>query len=70
MSAIAPELLDAQLAALATDLPPRVIKTGLLGSAANARVVVRWIDRLRQQGPVQLVVDPVLRASTGAAVCR
>ena len=67
VSAIAPELLDAQLAALATDLPPLVIKTGLLGSAANARVVVHWIDRLRQQGPVQLVVDPVLRASTGAA---
>lgn len=66
VSAIAPELLDAQLEALASDLPPLVLKTGLLGSAANARVVVRWIDRLRRQGPVQLVVDPVLRASTGA----
>ncbi|QCB44619.1 bifunctional hydroxymethylpyrimidine kinase/phosphomethylpyrimidine kinase [Hydrogenophaga sp. PAMC20947] len=66
VQAITPELLDAQLAALASDLPPRVIKTGLLGSAANAHVVARWIDRLRQRGPVQLVVDPVLRASTGA----
>jgi hydroxymethylpyrimidine kinase / phosphomethylpyrimidine kinase / thiamine-phosphate diphosphorylase len=60
-------LLDAQLAALADDMPPAAIKTGLLGSAANARVLVRWLDRLRAQAPVALVVDPVLRASTGAS---
>ena len=66
VQAMAPELLDAQLAALASDLPPRVIKTGLLGSAANAQVVAQWVDRLRERAPVQLVVDPVLRASTGA----
>ncbi len=67
VQAVAPEQLEAQLEALATDLPPRVIKTGLLGSAANAHVVARWVDRLRERGPVQLVIDPVLRASTGAA---
>ena len=61
-----PEQLDAQLAALAGDLPPRAIKTGLLGSAANAHVLARWVDRLRERGPLALVVDPVLRASTGA----
>lgn len=59
-------LLDAQLATLADDMPPAAIKTGLLGSAANARVLVRWLDRLRTERPVALVVDPVLRASTGA----
>ena len=64
---LAPELLDAQLAALAEDLPPAAIKTGLLGSAANIAVVARWIDRLRQRAPVALVVDPVLGASSGAA---
>lgn len=58
-------LLDAQLEALAEDLPPRVVKTGLLGSAANVQVIARWIDRLRQAGPVALVVDPVLAASSG-----
>ena len=67
IEAVPPELLDAQLAALADDLPPCVIKTGLLGSAANALVVARWVDRLRTRAPVQLVIDPVLRASTGAA---
>jgi hydroxymethylpyrimidine kinase/phosphomethylpyrimidine kinase/thiamine-phosphate diphosphorylase len=64
---VAPELLDAQLAALADDLPPAAIKTGLLGSAANVAVLARWVDRLRQRGPLALVVDPVLGASTGAA---
>ncbi|MBD3892338.1 bifunctional hydroxymethylpyrimidine kinase/phosphomethylpyrimidine kinase [Hydrogenophaga sp.] len=60
-------VLQAQLDALAHDLPPRVIKTGLLGSAANARALARTLDRLRQRAPVALVLDPVLRASTGAA---
>ncbi len=64
---VLPEMLDAQLAALASDLRPRVIKTGLLGGVAQVQVLVRWIDQLRRDGPVALVVDPVLRASTGAA---
>ena len=65
---VSAELLDAQLAALAQDMPPAAIKTGLLGSVDNLRVVCRWVDRLRAQGqPVGLVVDPVLGASTGAA---
>lgn len=64
---VSPEVLDAQLAALADDLPPAAIKTGLLGGAAHIAVVARWIDRLRERGPVALVVDPVLGASTGAA---
>ena len=64
---VSTELLDAQLAALAQDLPPQAIKTGLLGSVENVRVVCRWVDRLRAQGlAVPLVVDPVLGASTGA----
>ena len=62
---VPPEQLHAQLEAMANDLPPRAIKTGLLGSVANVRVVTQWVDRLRQRGPLALVVDPVLRASTG-----
>ncbi|HMN20733.1 MAG TPA: bifunctional hydroxymethylpyrimidine kinase/phosphomethylpyrimidine kinase [Ottowia sp.] len=64
---VAPELLDAQLAALAEDLPPVAIKTGLLGSVDNVAVVARWVDRLRATWPLALVVDPVLGASSGAA---
>ena len=64
---VSPDLLDAQLAALAADMPPAAIKTGLLGGAAQIAVVARWVDRLRQANPqLALVVDPVLRSSTGA----
>jgi len=63
---VATEWLDAQLAALASDLPPRAIKTGLLGSVANLHCVAEWVDRLRREAPVALVIDPVWRASTGA----
>jgi len=62
-----PALIEAQLQALVDDMPPRVVKTGLLGGAAQVRLVARWIDRLREAGPVDLVVDPVQGASTGAA---
>lgn len=68
IEATPPDVLQAQLATLATDMPPRVIKTGLLGSADNVRVLARFVDQLREQQPLALVVDPVLRASTGAAL--
>lgn len=65
---VSPQMLDAQLAALANDMAPAAIKTGMLGSVENLEVVVRWIDRLREANPsLAVVVDPVLRATTGAA---
>ncbi len=68
---VSAELLNAQLAALAQDMPPQAIKTGMLGSVDNLRVVCRWVDQLRAAArangkTVALVVDPVLGASTGA----
>ncbi len=66
---VSPTLLDAQLAALAEDMPPDAIKTGLLGSVENLRVVVNWVRKLRARcphRPVPLVVDPVFGATTGA----
>lgn len=68
IEATPPAVLQAQLDTLAADMPPRVIKTGLLGSADNVRVLAAFVDRLRAQQPLALVVDPVLRASTGAAL--
>lgn len=63
---VPPDWLDAQLAALAADMPPRAIKCGLLGSVDNLRVLLGWVDRLRaEHGPIPLVVDPVIGASTG-----
>ncbi|HSI57096.1 MAG TPA: bifunctional hydroxymethylpyrimidine kinase/phosphomethylpyrimidine kinase, partial [Ideonella sp.] len=66
MEPVATGLLAAQLDALAGDMPPQAIKTGLLGSAENIRCVATWVDSVRRAGPVALVVDPLWRASTGA----
>jgi hydroxymethylpyrimidine kinase / phosphomethylpyrimidine kinase / thiamine-phosphate diphosphorylase len=61
-------VFEAQLAALATDMPPSAIKVGMIGSVENLRVLVRWIDRLRQaNSQLAVVVDPVLGATTGAS---
>jgi hydroxymethylpyrimidine kinase / phosphomethylpyrimidine kinase / thiamine-phosphate diphosphorylase len=62
---VRPDVLEAQLAALERDMPPRAIKTGLLGSAEGVQVLARWIDRLRANQDVALVVDPVLSSSSG-----
>lgn len=68
IEAVSPQLLDAQLAALSGDMPPAAIKTGMLGSVGNLRVLARCVDSLRDKHPsLPLVVDPVLRSTTGAA---
>ena len=56
-----PNQVRVQLSALRQDLPPRVIKTGLLASAATVDAL------LAQRGDALLVVDPVLGASAGGA---
>lgn len=61
-------VLQAQFDTLAKDMPASIIKTGLLGSADNVRVLARFIDEQRALRPLALVVDPVLAASTGAAL--
>lgn len=63
-----PAVLQAQLETLSADMFPCVIKTGLLGSVENVCVLAAFLDRLREQRHVDLVVDPVLRASTGAVL--
>ena len=72
---VSPAQLQSQLRALADDLPPRAIKTGLLGSVAAIELVAQWVDRLRERTPpgvdphrhLALIVDPVLGASSGGA---
>lgn len=59
--------IDAQLQALADDMPAAALKTGLLCDATQMRCVADWTDRLRARQPgLPLVVDPVLGASSGA----
>jgi hydroxymethylpyrimidine kinase/phosphomethylpyrimidine kinase/thiamine-phosphate diphosphorylase len=67
---VASDVLAAQLAALADDMPPDAIKTGLLGSVENLRVVADCVRRVRARfpdKPIPLVVDPVFGATTGAS---
>jgi hydroxymethylpyrimidine kinase/phosphomethylpyrimidine kinase/thiamine-phosphate diphosphorylase len=72
---VAPTALQAQLKALAQDLPPKAIKTGLLGSVQAIEQVAYWVDHWRAQCPsgrdphqhMALIVDPVLGATAGGA---
>ena len=61
--AVPVDMIEAQLAALAEDLPPAALKTGMLGSAEVVRAVAAAIARYRW-GPY--VLDPVMVASSGA----
>jgi hydroxymethylpyrimidine/phosphomethylpyrimidine kinase len=63
--ALAPALVRAQIDAVAHDLRPDAVKSGMLGTAAIARTVAR---ALRRHALAPYVLDPILRASTGAAL--
>lgn len=60
--------VEAQLAALADDMAPAAIKTGMLGNIGNLQLLAQWVDKLRASHPaLPLVVDPVLRSTTGTS---
>ena len=60
--AVPPEMVRDQLAAVAEDLPPDAVKTGMLASAALVR---RVADAIRGYGWTRVVVDPVMVATSG-----
>lgn len=60
--ALDPALVAAQIAAVATDLHPHAVKTGMLSNAAIIDTVVRAAAEHRLH---PLVVDPVMVASSG-----
>jgi hydroxymethylpyrimidine/phosphomethylpyrimidine kinase len=55
-------MVDAQLDALARDLPPAAVKTGMLATASLVRQVAAGI---RRHGWRRYVLDPVMVASSG-----
>jgi hydroxymethylpyrimidine/phosphomethylpyrimidine kinase len=59
------DIIEAQLDAVFDDFAISAVKTGMLHSAEIVRTVA---DRLRSRVPLRLVVDPVMRSSTGAAL--
>lgn len=62
---VPPDFVDRQLGAVLSDLPVAAVKTGMLAGADTARLLAR---RAAAGGLPNLVVDPVLRAGTGAAL--
>lgn len=65
---VSPLQLQAQMRALGEDMPPQVIKTGLLGEVHLIEMVAEWVRQRRLQDPgLALVIDPVLGASAGGA---
>lgn len=62
VESVSPALVAAQLAALAEDLPPAAIKTGMLAEAGLVRLVA---DAIRANAWRPLVVDPVMVATSG-----
>lgn len=60
---VAPDVLDAQLAAILADFPVNAVKIGMLGTAANVKVAARRLRDLAGAPPV--VLDPLLAAGRG-----
>lgn len=62
---VPPEVIEAQVAAVAGDVTVAAAKTGMLGAAAG---VAAAAAALAQGGITRVVVDPVLRSSHGEAL--
>jgi hydroxymethylpyrimidine/phosphomethylpyrimidine kinase len=62
---VSPELLRAQIDAIATDFRLNAVKTGMMGTTALIQVVA---DSIRHYELTPCVVDPVMLATTGDAL--
>jgi len=61
---VASHTLTSTLDCLYSDLPPVGIKIGMLATADIVSAVVAFLTRIRQQTPVLVVLDPVLKSSS------
>jgi hydroxymethylpyrimidine/phosphomethylpyrimidine kinase len=59
---LAPDLVEAQIAAVLSDIPPHAAKTGALGNVE----VVRAVARMAAHFSFPLVVDPVMISKAGS----
>src|SRR5258708_4296851 len=62
---VSSKLLAETLDALLEDIRPAAIKIGMLGSVENVRAVVAFLEKLPD---TPVVLDPVLHATSGAAM--
>jgi len=65
MAPVSPPLVRAQIAAALEDVGADAVKIGML---ANARIVRSVVAALARRGRAPVVVDPVLRSTTGSAL--
>lgn len=63
--ALEPELISETLAALADDLDIAAIRIGMLGSGEVAAAVAGFLE---ERAPRNVVLDPVIRSSSGTAL--
>ena len=63
VEACSPIILRRQMAAVFSELPPAAIKTGMLFSAQNIRIVAAFLKK--SAGGIPLVVDPVMVSTSG-----
>jgi len=64
VAAVAPELIVAQVRAVARDIGVDAVKIGMLGTVATIAAVERALDELEPGTPI--VLDPVMVAESGA----
>ncbi len=64
VEAISPQLILAQVRAVAQDIGVDAVKIGMLGTAATTQAVAQALDELPQATPV--VLDPVMVSESGA----
>lgn len=58
-------MLRAQFRALEKDLPPRTIKTGMLGSAKTCEILAKFLGSRLTPHSSLLICDPVLKSTSG-----
>jgi len=62
---VSPKMLQLQLEAVFGELPPAAVKTGMLFSAENVRIVAEFFGARAARPRVQLIVDPVMISTSG-----
>ena len=69
IEAISPEMILAQVRAVARDIGVDAVKVGMLGSTETIDAVAEALAELRAGDPaLPIVVDPVMVSETGAAL--
>lgn len=65
VESVSVEMVKAQLDAVFTDIPPEAVKLGMI---ATPEIMEAICDKLTEYGAVNVVVDPVMVATSGSAL--